>query len=159
MKKMQPIGDFRAVENSLAQNLDLKDYLLSIAEKVMPFIKADVDAGDVVKILERATPLAMLTFIDLMMNGGERSKLVAAEKIAYMGGYKPTEKSVNIEGDISNLGANQLDAFLKNAFNKLSDEEKNNVINLIKTPSGEYKVPEGNQLPSLTPDDIEKEDF
>lgn len=157
-RKKYPINlmeDDVSIEDQIIENIELKKVILKFAEQLMPFIKADVAAGDISKMLERYAPVAVMTLADVMLNAkNERNKANAAEKLAYMAGYKPVEKSVSLEGDLSRMAPQQLDAFLKNAFDKLPESEKNKLINLIKDSDGTYRIPKDNEIPALLPSEI-----
>lgn len=148
--------NYRETEDKIIQRIDVKEKVMALAERLMPLLEGDATVGDVMKMMERSSPLAMMTLMDVVVNGKSDSvRAKAATEVLYMAGYKPVEKSVNITETIDRMSNEQLDGFLLNAMNNISIQEREKIIQLIKDPaSGEFKpVPEG-QLPEVSMDDV-----
>lgn len=149
-------GHYRAVEESLNANIDYKDMILRVFESLKPFMLADVAANDMEKLLDKFAPVAFMKMAEIMISGrNERNQLTAATALVDRAGYRPIERSINLEGDISKLTGEQLNSYLKNAWQRLPAEDKNKVIQLVQAPDGTMRVPEGDELPTTLPEDIE----
>lgn len=154
------LENFRETENKMIDNIDFKSYVIELAYKLLPFIKADMAVGDMEKVLEKFAPIGFMKIAEIAMQGkNERNQLAAAMAMVDRAGYRPVERSVHLEGDINKLAPAQLDSVLKNAWNRLPQEDKNKLVNLIKAPDGTYHVPDKTEVPNVTQDEIPTEDI
>jgi len=75
----------------------------------------------------------------MISSQSEKTKLEAAKTLAYMAGYKPIERNVNIEGNIEAMSEVQLDSFIQSAFESMSRKDKAAMVKLIETSAEEIK--------------------
>lgn len=131
--KLQTTGGIRK-EDIYLDNLEIKDTILKIADQLLPIIKKNTEMGDVAKLIEKCAPISVLQMYSLMVSSeSEKTKLEAAKTLAYMAGYKPIERNVNIEGNIEAMSETQLDSFIQSAFDTMSKKDKAAMVKLIET--------------------------
>ena len=153
-------GNFREMEDQIIARVDVKEKVLAIAEKLMPLLEGDATVGDVMKMMERSSPLAMMTLVDVVMNAkSDAVRARAATEVLYMAGYKPVEKSVNITETIDRMSGEQVDSFLLNAVNNMSIQQRDEIINLIRSPSGDFVPVTEGKLPEVSATDIPVEEY
>jgi hypothetical protein len=127
-----------SVEREMVANIDLKNSILELADTILPILKGDAKAGDVNKMLERFAPAAVLSLWNEMLHGkGEKTRLEAAKTLSFMAGYKPVEKTVSVEGNLDKMSEKQIDAFLMNALKGMSNEERGQILEMVKSPGEE----------------------
>ncbi len=159
---LQELEHYRKTEEEMIRNIDYKESVLDLAEKLLPFIKADIAAGDMEKLLEKFAPIGFLKMAEIAVKGkNERDQLSAAIALVDRAGFRPVERSINLEGDMSKMAPNQLDAFLKNAWTRIPEEDKAKFVHLIKNPDNTYTVPDENstEIPNTLVSEIEEEEL
>lgn len=143
-------GEERAVDN-----LEVKNRLLRLMDQLLPLLETDARVGDVVKMLERTAPVAMLRMVDLLTNSSsEKVQATVAKDLLYMAGHKPVEKSVDLTRAIDMMQETQLDAYLQNAVKNMGIQDREKIIHLIQTPDG--FVPATEEIASVLPTDLPK---
>lgn len=156
MRTKYQMEKYRETEDILIDNIGFKDVVVDLAQKLLPFIKADMAVNDIEKALEKFAPLGFMKMAEIAIQGeSERNRLQASIALVDRAGYKPVERSITLEGDLNKLQPNQLDSFLKNAWNRLPDQDKSKLINLISQPDGTYTVPKENEVPNVENKDID----
>ena len=157
------------VPSKMAESIDLKDELLMLVQEYYPLLKMLAKTKDVGKMLEVVSPAAVLTIVNEMRNSNQsKVRLEAATRLAYMAGYQPVQRSVNIEGSVERMTDAQVDSFLKNHFDRMPKRDRDVLIKLIQAPAGNGKgkvyVPEEipGEIPGevpVVPLDIETEEY
>lgn len=139
LKALGQLKDPKAIEDAMLDNLDLKNQILSIAQELLPLIGDDAKVGDIAKMLDKVAPVAVLRLVDTVVNSSnEKVRTGAAKDLLYMAGYKPVERSVNINDSFEKMSDKQIDAFLKNSLDKMNDTERKGLIELLKDENGVY---------------------
>ena len=157
---LQELEHYRSTEETLINNLDYKETVLELADKLLPFVKADIAAGDMEKLLEKFAPIGFLKMAELAVKANnERTQLAAAIALVDRAGYRPVERSINLEGDLSKMAPGQLDSFLKNAWGRIPEEDKAKFVNLIKAPDGTYTVPDEHEVPNVLKTEVPEEEY
>ena len=142
-------------ETDMLENLEFKRMLEETAEKLIPLFRMDLKVGDVTKMLERTAPMAVITLIDVMNHAkSPKVRAEAAKTLSFMAGFKPVEKNINIEGNIDRMSEAQLDAFIRNSFDNMSEKDKLGIINLVQGQDGSYHPPKGLEIPTVKIKDI-----
>lgn len=144
-------------EDNWIENLEFRRMIEEFAEKLIPLLKMDLKVGDVSKMLERTAPMTVITMIDIMHNSkSSKVRAEAAKNLAHMAGFKPVEKNINIEGNIDRMSEAQLDAFIRNSFESMSEKDKLGIINLVRGQDGSFSQPQGLELPNVSVKTITK---
>ena len=131
------------IEGEMIDNIDLKNQILQLAETVMPLLKGDAASGDIMKMIDRAGPLAMLELIQLMFTTkNEKIKHQTTKDILDRAGFKPPDKKINIHESVDRMSPEQLDAFLMNSFRGLDASERGTLMKFIEGPDGTFEVEE-----------------
>jgi hypothetical protein len=126
-------------ENEIIEALDAKHEMIALFDEYYPVLKELAEVGDVEQLLKKNAPIAVLTLIKEMATAGKsRERIEAATKLAYMAGYKPVERNINIEGNIDRMSEPQLDTLLGSAFKKMTDKDKKLMRKLIKVSENTY---------------------
>lgn len=142
-------------ENKIIDNIEFRKMLEETAEKLIPLFRMDLKVGDVSKMLERTAPMAVITLIDVMNHAkSPKVRAEAAKTLSFMAGFKPVEKNINIEGNIDRMSETQLDAFIRNSFESMSEQDKLGIINLVRGADGSFSQPKGLQVPNVKLKDI-----
>ncbi len=137
---------------------EAKQKLQRARDGLLPSMVKDVAAGDVPTMLQKAAPIALVETIDLMLNArDEKLRASTAKDVLYMAGHKPVEKSISIFENIDRMSEKQMDAFLLNHLGKLSDEQKDEIINLIQNAEGTFEDEKKSEAIHI-PEDLIPED-
>ncbi len=142
-------------EDQWIEDLELRRMVEETLDRLKPLLRLDLKVGDVSKMLERTAPMTIATLIDVMYNAkNAKTRAEAAKTLSFMAGYKPVEKNINIEGNIDRMSEAQLDAFIRNSFENMSEKDKLGIINLVQGQDGSYHQPKGLEVPTVKLKDI-----
>ncbi len=115
----------RRREDELIDMIDMGKAMRAAFRDIWPLMEGRMKDGDIPKLLDLAAPYAVTTLISEMLTSpNARERIDSSKTLAYMAGYQPVQRNLNLEGNLDRMSDDQVTGLIESTFRGMSEDER-----------------------------------